>query len=383
MSIRSNKNIHRILRLFLTVCIAISSSYSLKAQSLTDDKDIAPVVTPIYSVDDEPAPPQTSPSNSQQSASNISPVPVLTGAIAFVPIIDTGHFTQVTVFAPVLLIPLGEKWLVESRVTFEGDFTHDENNYFGGAVDKEIDYAQLDYIANPFLTISVGRFLTPFGIYNERLYPRWIRNLQTEPFILPLEEDSGNGVMVRGSAKAGSDVNVLYAASFSAMSNINYLESDRQVGGRFGFFFPNERLEVGFSYKHFLQDDHSNLYGAHLIWQPLSKPFDLRAEYANGAAGHGYWVEPAYRLSDIPVAQSFFRKVQLTARMQQFFVKQGNDPDLPSVNMQQIEGGVNYYFRDDLRAVASIGRHFSSQGDGTVWTVGLTYRFAIPLGNPR
>jgi hypothetical protein len=306
-------------------------------------------------------------------------VPIITGAVAAVPTVDSGHFTLISVLAPVVLIPIGDHWLVESRLTFEGDFTHNQFDHFGGQVQQEVDYAQLDYIANPYLTITAGRFLTPFGIYNERIYPRWIRNLQTEPLILPLEEDSSNGVMARGGIKAGNDVDVLYAGSFSVASTIDHLESDRQVGGRFGFFFPKERVEVGFSARHFLQEDDSNIYGFHFEWQPRSQPFDLRQEYANGAAGHGYWIEPAYRLSQVPFWQPVLGNLQVVARMQQFFLKQGSD-ELPGADTQQIEGGVNYYFRDGLRATASFGRHFSSQGDGNVWTIGMTWRFAFPLG---
>jgi hypothetical protein len=42
---------------------------------------------------------------------------------------------------------------------------------------------------------------------------------------------------------------------------------------------------------------------------------------------------------------------------------------------------VNYYFRDGLRAVSSYGRQFSELGNKNIWTVGLTYRFAFPLGH--
>ena len=43
------------------------------------------------------------------------------------------------------------------------------------------NYLQADYIANKYVTVTMGRFLTPFGIFNERLYPIWIRSLQQDP----------------------------------------------------------------------------------------------------------------------------------------------------------------------------------------------------------
>jgi hypothetical protein len=41
---------------------------------------------------------------------------------------------------------------------------------------------------------------------------------------------------------------------------------------------------------------------------------------------------------------------------------------------------LNYYLRDGLRIVASYGRQFSSAGNFNLWTAGIAYRFAVPLG---
>ena len=107
---------------------------------------------------------------------------------------------------------------------------------------------------------------------------------------------------------------------------------------------------------------------------------EFRGEYQRSARGSGYWIEPAYRLSQVPFWQYAMRRTQLVARMQQYFVGQIPSDSLPPVNTRQFEFGVNYYFRDGLRAVSSYGRQFSELGNMNVWTVGLTYRFAIPLG---
>jgi hypothetical protein len=77
---------------------------------------------------------------------------------------------------------------------------------YKGYLQKEVDYLQLDYIVDSHVTVSVGRFLTPFGIFNERLYPVWIRDLQSDPLILPIStgpSGAGTGAMVRGGAKHG------------------------------------------------------------------------------------------------------------------------------------------------------------------------------------
>jgi len=312
----------------------------------------------------------------------VEPVPVLSGGMAFVPTVVGGQTTLTSVVAPVLLIPLGDKWLVESRVTFEGDFERQGGTGpFVGPVEKEVDYAEVDYVANRYVTITAGRFLTPFGIYNERLYPVWVRDLQTEPLILPMEESSSNGLMLRGGIPLAKDLVVNYAAFYSALSTAAYLESDRGVGGRVGVFLPHQRVEAGFSFIHKTQDEGGNFYGAHFEWQPRRVPFDLRAEYADSFNGRGYWIEPALRFSSIQHLPVLTRRTQIVGRIQQFFPNGIlSDDELPSVKTTRSEFGLNYYLADGWRAVASMGRDFSSAGNQNVWTVGMTYRFAFPLG---
>jgi hypothetical protein len=74
-----------------------------------------------------------------------------------------------------------------------------------------LNYLQADYIADPYLTMTVGRFLTPSGIYNERLYPIWIRDLHQVPLIFPLESGSSDGVMLCGGFPLASWANLNYA----------------------------------------------------------------------------------------------------------------------------------------------------------------------------
>jgi hypothetical protein len=284
-------------------------------------------------------------------------------------------------------VPLGERWLVESRAEFEGNFQRPpDGGPYGGPVDKHLDYAQVDYIANPFLTVTAGRFLTPFGIFNERLYPIWIRALQPDPLILPIGTASSDGVMLRGGFTVNSKANMNYVAYVSATSiEVSGVEAERHAGGRMGFFFPGPRLEVGGSFQKTLQEDRKNAFGFHMGWQPSKVPLNLRSEYARSFQGSGYWVEGAYRLSQAKLWQKTMRRTEVVARMQQFF--QGSidedeaaEYELPGVNTKESDFGVNYFLRDGLKGVASYGRQFSSEGNFNLWTFGIAYRFLIPLG---
>jgi hypothetical protein len=326
----------------------------------------------------------------QQQAADPKPVPVIIGGSGFITTFDGGEPHLGPLIAPVLLVPIGNRWLIESRATFEADLAQRPgSSAFHGQVQKSLDYLQLDFIANPYMTVTVGRFLTPFGIFNERLYPIWVRNLQTDPLILPIgigPSNASTGAMVRGGFRSTSRFNINYAAYFSALStvtlsNVTSLDSDRSVGGRLGIFIPNARLELGGSFQHLLQDERSNSFGFHGGWQPPALPLEIRGEYQRSARGSGYWIEPAYRLNQVPFWQYAMRRTQLVARMQQYFVGELPSDSLPSVNTRQFEFGVNYYFRDGLRAVSSYGRQFSETGNRNIWTVGLTYRFAFPLGH--
>lgn len=318
------------------------------------------------------------------------PVPVVIGGAGFITTFEGGQPHLGPLIAPVLLVPIGDRWLIESRNTFESDMTQQPgSSSFHGQVLKSIDYAQLDFIANPYVTVTVGRFLTPFGIFNERLYPIWVRNLQTDPLILPIgvgPSNASTGAMVRGGFPVNSKFDINYAAYFSALStylpsNVTALDSDRFAGIRAGIFIPDQRLEIGGSFQHLLQDERSNLFGFHGGWQPPALPLEFRAEYQRSARGSGYWIEPAYRLNQVPFWQYVMRRTQLVARMQQYWVGALPSDVLPAVNTRQFEFGVNYYFRDGFRAVSSYGRQFSDAGNMNIWTVGLTYRFAFPLGH--
>jgi len=312
------------------------------------------------------------------------PIPILSAGMGFITPFEGGAPHLDPLISPVILIPLGNHWLIESRDTFEASFIQPPGSGgFRGKVLKEVDYVQLDYIANPYLTVTVGRYLTPFGIFNERLYPIWIRDLQSDPLILPIgigPSNAGTGAMVRGGFAAGPQIRINYTAYFSTLSTVSPMDSDRFAGGRLGIYLPGPRLEFGGSFQHLLEQERSNSFGFHFAWQPLRVPLDLRGEYARSIHGSGYWIESAYRLRQAPFWNNELRRAQVVARAQQFFVGALPAASLLPVNTQQVEFGLNYYFRDDLRGVSSYGRQFSALGNENIWTVGLTYRFVVPLG---
>ena len=315
------------------------------------------------------------------------PVPILSGTAGTFSFVTAGQNQLNAQVNPVLLLPLGDNWLLESRAEFQGAFQRPpDGGPYGGPVSKNLDYLEADYIANQYVTVTLGRFLTPFGIFNERLYPIWIRSLQPDPLILPLSAESSDGMMLRGGFPANSKANFTYALYVSAVSsNHNNLASERNVGGRLSFFLPGPRLEIGGSWQRLLQDARANSFGFHFAWQPVRLPLNIHSEYARSGQGSGYWIDAAYRLNQLTVCRKAMLRTEIAGRAEQFF--SGSIPadealalGLQPANTREGEFGVNYYLRDGLKVVSSYGRQFSSAGNLNLWSVGIAYRFLVPLG---
>jgi len=227
----------------------------------------------------------------------------------------------------------------------------------------------------------VGRFLTPFNIYNER-FPLWVANLADTPIIYTIgtrTSGSSNGGMVRGVAIDRPNWKLNYTAYASAGTTTENLQSGRTAGGRAGVFVPQAGLEVGASYQRFLQNGGSNIAGAYFAWQPPEIPLDVRAEYAHSPAGHGYWLEGAYHLAPNRDMNTGLSRLQVVGRVQQYF--HGNPTPIdavPSVNVNQFDVGLNYWFEHNVRLNGSYGRQYSTTGNFNVWNFEIVYRFLFP-----
>lgn len=310
-------------------------------------------------------------------------VPAISGGAGYVQNINGGVVSLEPQINPILLVPFGPHVLLESRTDFTGFFQRNPqpDGPYKGMVFKSVEFAQIDWLANTHAIGTIGRYLLPFGLYNERIQPFWIRNLQDAPITATIgtrTTGSGDGVMLRGTVVERPAYSIQYTAYFSALSTIDHLQSARVAGDDVSIFLPRARLEIGTSYQRFLQDRHINSVATYISWQPVAIPLDIMAEGDYSYNGRGYWIEAAYLFRQLPIPK-VFRGTQAVGRMQQFFPINGGGNSLPTVNTQRVDFGLNYYFRDDLRFVSSYGRTFSSQRNANIWNVGFTYRFLFPL----
>jgi len=205
--------------------------------------------------------------------------------------------------------------------------------------------------------------------------------------IYPLSSESSDGMMLRGGFPVNPKVDLSYVTYVSAVSTgHNNLQSERNVGGRLSVFFPDTRFEVGASWQKLLQDARSNAFGFHFAWQPMRFPLNVHFEYARSNQGSGYWIDGAYRLSQLHFWRKAMSRAEIAGRAEQFFTGSISAVEaqalaVPSANTREGEFGLNYYLRDGLKAVASYGRQFSPGGNLNLWSVGIAYRFLVPLGH--
>ncbi len=346
-----------------------------------------------------------SPAWAQYSRPSESPVPILTGAIGYQSTFTPGVESVNPELDPIVLVPLGKRALIEAEFEARLDLDREDGVWGTATVDHGIEYLQLDVFAHPNLTVVAGRFLTPFGIYRERIHPIWIRNLATEP-IIDLNENSSNGGMLRGVVRVSSALNVTYATYYSAATQRKLIEAERQAGGRASLVFPDPRFELGVSFSRNLGDERRNMIGADLTWNLRSVPLDLRGEaLRDPMRGKGYWVEGAYRLSGLG-SSGFLRDSQVVVRGEQWVPKVSEEPmaeggegeppsgepsemgghgdeELPDEDTKRLTVGWNYSFLKGLRLGVSYGRNFAAGEKHNIWTVGLTYRFAFYWGGAR
>lgn len=330
---------------------------------------------------DEGANPAPNQGQTPEQEYGLRPVPVLTGSTAYFTRVTAGQIQDAPAMSPLLLVPMGDNWLIEAKGSLADTFAKNAQSDYAGTVSYGLVYAQANYVTK-YVTVTAGRFTTPFGIYGERLAPNWIRALQVTPNISPVISGAAMGGMLRGGIPADTEkVNLNYSFYFSTNNTNHILATDRSTGGRIGFFLPGPRLELGASFQQVLQADRPHSAGVHFVWQPGRVPLSLRSEYVrqSGTKGSGYWIEGVYRLSQIPN----MKRVELAARAQQFFAA----PNLSAATIKklgalgkdtnQADGGINYYFNSDVRASASYGRQFILGKNANLWTIGVTYRFVM------
>ncbi len=319
---------------------------------------------------------QDAPENSSQRE-----LPVVSGALGFLSDLQRGQQTFGPKFEPVLLMPLGSRFVIEAEYSTEMPVERDGGTLGPAVFSHSFEYAQLDYSATSFLTIVGGYFPTPFGIYKERIDPLWIRNFLDEPLLTPINDNSSDGVMLRGAIPVKPWLQLKYETSVAANVTNSQFESTHQTSSRLALFFPDQRLEVGVSYDRILGSRGYDIQGFDVSWKSKQLPLDIRGEGLwSRPLGSGYWMEAAYRFPG--ASQAFFRRSQAVLRGEQFFstpFTASLNPDLPPQKTRRVSVGWNYWIKDFLRLDIAYARRTDTASQD-VATLGVVYFFNQALG---
>ena len=209
----------------------------------------------------------------------------------------SGRFTAG--FSPIFLWKISDRLFFEAEPEFE--LTPDETEI-------GLEYANVSYLVNSFVTAKVGKFLVPFGTFADRFHAAWINKLPDQP--LAVGEEGGitpfaqTGAQLSGGFTLGpTKLNyALYAANgprlnrdAEELAELGRLEFDnftetnsRSYGGRIGFL-PVPELEFGYSFQTVTGPVDARLHAVDLNYVRefgwLSGTLDLRGEWVWSDAG--------------------------------------------------------------------------------------------------
>lgn len=291
------------------------------------------------------------------------------------------------VFNPIFL------WQPHKNIVIEAEM---ETEIEGTETKIDMGYANASFFLNKYITLRAGKFISPFGIFQDRLHPTWINKLPTVPVgtgedELGIGPTSEIGIDVRGGVPLGSSkMNYsLYVANGAqlitdpsepgkqgtlAYASTETINKKLTAGGRLGLLpLSNSSLEVGVSYRNGNVGDKNSVYknvGSQMYALDLTYVkqldfikglFDVKAQWNKVNIDKAEYIDPddptgntlytfdnkrssfftqaAYRPS---MAQSkFLKKTELVFRYAGFNPPDGAK-DLEEI--KQYTYGINYWF---------------------------------------
>ncbi len=166
-------------------------------------------------------------------------------------------------FSPIFL------WKPDKRVLVEAEL---ETELEGEETKISLEYIDASIFLNKYMTLRAGKFLSPFGIFQDRLHPSWINKLPSVPLgfnhdVGPIGPTTEIGVDLRGNdiplgvAKFNYSLYVSNGPFLNADANpddpgmLMYGSAednnkDKAFGGRLGLLpFSNSSVEIGGSFQ--------------------------------------------------------------------------------------------------------------------------------------
>ncbi|NLP59020.1 hypothetical protein [Lutibacter sp. B1] len=325
-------------------------------------------------------------------------------------------------FAPIMLFKFSDKFMFETEMEFA---------YENGELETALEYADVMYILNDYMTIRAGKFLLPFGTFMERLHPSWINKLSSVPLgfghdgIVP---SSGVGVELRGTfTVSGSKFNYAVYSTNGPKLNDGSMDPDeagilhfdnyednnknKSLGGRIGYLpFTDSSTEIGFSFLNSkvgnTESDYEKI-GAKLIAydfsfikkvNPLAGIIDIKAQYNKSLVDDAEYFEPLdgggfeeytfnntsnsfyAQLSYKPTmsASNFLKNIELVGRYSELNTPEGAEWES---NVKQTAFGINYWlsWRSALKVNYQITDGTGGHGGGGIDKKLFTIQWAFGI----
>ena len=248
---------------------------------------------------------------------------------------QNGNWTTMQ-FSPYFLLQLNKRFLCEASM--------DINNNFGISIGN----AAIDVMLNKWMTLQVGRFLTPIGQFNLWYNHEWINRLPDPPLMFNQvsPQTSTDGLQLSGSSYLGAlPMKFTYQLYFGngfqvAQKPSNYSQAvdlagitggpeevtSQAYGGRFGLWIPRRGLNMGFSgYSNGIYNpgvrDHFQMWGWDLTyhrgnWYFLTEFADnyqqAKGSINNNVDRRGLYAQLSYR--DYNNRSPFLAKLEYVVR---------------------------------------------------------------------
>ncbi len=210
-------------------------------------------------------------------------------------------------FSPIFHYQFADKVMLEAELEFASDAD--------GKSEAGVDYMTIDYFVNDNLALVMGKFLSPLGQFRQNIHPSWINKMASAPVGFGHDQAAPNaeiGLMLRGgfTNDAGSQNYAVYIGNGPTLENggteIEKIETPglnadtdgkKVVGGRYGIFFVNHQLDIGFSaavggasartgagpFTYESSTRSYNVVGFDLAWRVSG--FNIKAEYVKQTLG--------------------------------------------------------------------------------------------------
>jgi hypothetical protein len=275
---------------------------------------------------------------------------------------DNGSFF-LNHFNPILLFRATDKVLAEGslEMSVQGD----------GTAEVNLEYAQIDYLFNDYVTLIAGRFVLPIGVVREKIDAAWINKLP----ILPLPEaddtalfaENDIGVQARGAFHVGDPLTLTYALfvgngpgtngpsglpSFNGGMSAN---GKPNGGGRLALFYPweaHDDIEVGVSGQTGpYSPDGKQSFSVFAVDAALhlSPNFEARGEFIQTwqdntglttTESEGWWAQAAYKLAGLNLEWPMINSVEAVFRVGEEHQQGGH--------VYEYDLGLNYHVTNTL-----------------------------------